>query len=106
MNPPATRTPRGESLTQSFDSNEQYIPGEGWFTRDSMPTARHGLGAVKVDDRIYVLAGGLVPGSGVSGITEVYYNPSYIPEFGLLASMVLASSIALIIIFSKLRIKF
>ena len=85
----------GESPNQSFSSNEQYIPGEGWFTRDSMPTARHGIGAVKVDDRIYVLAGGLIPGTSVSGINEVYYNPSYIPEFGVLASLVLVISISI-----------
>ncbi|MCH8873205.1 hypothetical protein IH824_10620, partial [candidate division KSB1 bacterium] len=70
----------GESLTSTFEQNEQYIPEAGWFSHTRMPTPRHGLGAVAVDDRIYVIGGGVVPGASVSGINESYYNANFIPE--------------------------
>jgi hypothetical protein len=40
-----------------------------------MPTARHGLGAVHIeeDDMIYVIGGGPKPGLSVTGANEVFH---------------------------------
>jgi hypothetical protein len=38
-----------------------------------MPTARHGLGAASVDNRIYVLGGGSQPGLSVSNANEIFH---------------------------------
>ncbi len=89
----------GESPTETFEQNEQYIPEVGWFSHKAMLTPRHGLGAVAVDDRIYVIGGGIVPGSSVSGINESYYNVNFIPEFGALSFIVLGISFGTVIIF-------
>jgi len=37
-----------------------------------MPTARHGLGAVAVGERIYVVSGGPTPGGSASARNEVF----------------------------------
>ena len=37
-----------------------------------MPTARHGLAAVAVDGRIYVIGGGTVAGAGETSVVEVW----------------------------------
>jgi hypothetical protein len=37
-----------------------------------MPTASHGLGAVALSNRIYVMAGGTTPGGSSSGYNEVF----------------------------------
>ena len=93
----------GETSLGTFDKNEQYIPGEGWFERKPIPTPRHGLSSVKVIDRIYVIGGGTEPGLSVSGKNEVYYHPQYISEFGEIVIIALLSSIVGIILFSKLN---
>ena len=86
----------GESPNFTFEQNEQYIPGAGWFSHKAMPTARHGLGVVTVDDRIYVIGGGVVPGASVSAINESYYNAAFIPEFGVLSFIVLGISFCIV----------
>ena len=90
----------GESLTSTFEQNEQYIPEAGWFSHTRMPTPRHGLGAAAVDDRIYVIGGGVMPGASVSGINESYYNANFIPEFGILSFIVLGISFGIVIFYS------
>ena len=69
-----------------------------------MPIPRHGLTSSTVGENIYLIGGGVSPGFSYSGITEKYHN-TIIPEFGMLASIVLAVSIVMIILFTKLKIK-
>jgi hypothetical protein len=38
-----------------------------------MPTARHGSGALSVEDRIYVIGGGPESGLSVSDANEIYH---------------------------------
>ncbi len=40
--------------------------------RALMPTPRHGLAAVAVDDRVFTISGGPRPGGTFSKTTEVY----------------------------------
>jgi len=68
-----------------------------------MQTARHGLGSATVNDRIYVIGGGVVPGLSVSGLNESYYNSNYIPEFGSFTFLILTLSLSTI--FGILRIQ-
>jgi len=57
----------------TFDANERYNPGtDSWETMPPLPTARHGLGAVALGDRIYALAGGSKPGGSSSAMNEVF----------------------------------
>jgi len=66
-----------------------------------MPNARHGLGSATVNDRIYVIGGGVVPGLSVSGLNESYYNANYISEFGLASILVLSFGIGVMIYLLK-----
>jgi hypothetical protein len=43
----------------------------GWMEGPDMPTPRHGLGAAKIGDRVYVIGGGSRPGISVTGADEV-----------------------------------
>ncbi|MCH7621494.1 MAG: galactose oxidase, partial [Chloroflexi bacterium] len=62
----------GEETEGTFDTNERYRPGtDSWETMPPLPTARHGLGAVALGQRIYALAGGPTPGGSSSAINEV-----------------------------------
>jgi Kelch motif len=46
----------GEEPSRTFNNNERYdIRTNKWFVETPMPTARHGLVAASVDNRIYVL---------------------------------------------------
>jgi hypothetical protein len=38
-----------------------------------MPTARHGLVAVSIDDKIYVIGGGPEPGGSGSNLNEIFH---------------------------------
>jgi len=38
-----------------------------------MPTPRHGLAAVTINDRIYVVGSGEEPGLSVSGVNEIFF---------------------------------
>jgi len=69
-----------------------------------MPNARHGLGSATVNDRIYVIGGGVVPGLSVSGLNESYYNPNYIPEFSLTSIVVLSAGMGMMIYLFRRKI--
>ena len=63
----------GEAVEGTFDTDERYDPRtDTWEAMPPLPTARHGLGAVDLGDRIYVLAGGPVPGGSQSASNEVF----------------------------------
>ena len=68
-----------------------------------MPNGRHGLDSATVNDRIYVIGGGVVPGLSVSGLNESYYNANYIPEFHTITIMILMLSLVSIVLISKLK---
>jgi protein-disulfide isomerase/N-acetylneuraminic acid mutarotase len=67
----------GESPDMVFDNNEKYNTTSNSWTSgvDNIPTARHGLTAVAVDDNIYLIGGGLEPGTShpATSIVEVYH---------------------------------
>ena len=63
----------GEDPDGTFDENEAYEPAnDSWLNAEAMPTARHGLGAAVIDGIIYVVAGGVSPGSTDSGANEAF----------------------------------
>jgi N-acetylneuraminic acid mutarotase len=63
----------GEEPGGTFNNNEKYDPQTDKWSKDiPMPTARHGLVAVTIDDKIYVVGGGLEPGLSVSGLNEIF----------------------------------
>jgi hypothetical protein len=41
-----------------------------------MPTARHGLAAVAVDDKVYVIGGGPEPGGSQTNLNEIFQSLS------------------------------
>ena len=45
-----------------------------WTSGISMPTARHGLVAVAIDNVIYVIGGGPQPGGSSSSLNEIFNN--------------------------------
>jgi N-acetylneuraminic acid mutarotase len=66
----------GEEPTKTFNNNEKYdAMTNQWTSEAPMPTARHGLGAVHIeeDDMIYVIGGGPKPGLSVTGANEVFH---------------------------------
>ena len=89
----------GEGHLYTFEENEAYIPGEGWFPQQPMPISRHGLASSTVGENIYLIGGGVIPGFSYSAITEKYHN-TVIPEFGTIAVMILAVAIISIIVIS------
>jgi len=63
----------GDMYDHSFFSVEAFDTFNGtWTSLSPMPTTRHGLGVVNVDNTIYVIVGGLHPGLIVTGRNEVY----------------------------------
>jgi hypothetical protein len=57
----------------TYPENEMYDPASNnWSARAPMLTPRHGLAAVAVRDRIYVISGGPRPGGSFSSANEVY----------------------------------
>jgi N-acetylneuraminic acid mutarotase len=43
-----------------------------WLPLPDLPTPRHGLGAGRIDDKIYVIGGATKPGgSGTTGVNEI-----------------------------------
>ena len=44
----------------------------GWTVEASMPTARHGLASVTIDNDIYVVGGGPRPGGSQTDLTEIF----------------------------------
>ncbi len=66
----------GESPQGTFATNEAFNPAtNSWKTYSPMPTARHGLGAATVGQNIYVLGGGLNPGSTDGTANEAFSVP-------------------------------
>ncbi len=65
----------GEEPSKTFNNNEKYdVKTNEWTSEVPMPTARHGLAAVYVeDDKIYVIGGGPQPGLSVSGANEIFH---------------------------------
>jgi hypothetical protein len=62
----------GEAPAGTFDQVEAYEPStDAWTAWAPMPTARHGLGAAVVGQRIFVIAGGPRPGGSFSRANEV-----------------------------------
>ena len=93
----------GEGYANTFAENEAYIPGDGWFEQQPMPIPRHGLDAVTINDNIYLIGGGISPGASYSPIIEKYHN-TVIPEFGVFVLIIFATSITIIIFFTKSKI--
>ena len=68
----------GEEPSKTFNNNEKYdAKTNKWTSEPPMPTARHGLGAVYVEDdnKIYVIGGGPQPGLSVTGANEIFHVP-------------------------------
>jgi N-acetylneuraminic acid mutarotase len=65
----------GEEPSRTFNNNEKYdAETNTWISEPVMPTARHGLAAVYVeDDKIYVIGGGPQPGLSVSSANEIFH---------------------------------
>lgn len=63
----------GEQPTGTFSNNEKFDVISGTWTSDiNMPTARHGLVAVAIDNVIYVIGGGPQPGGSSSSLNEIF----------------------------------
>lgn len=59
-----------------FDEVERYLAADGrWETLAPMPLPRHGMGAVALDDRIYLPAGGIVAGLRASAHADLLLPP-------------------------------
>jgi hypothetical protein len=66
----------GEEPSKTFNNNEKYgVMTNEWTSEPPMPTARHGLAAVYVDEdnKIYVIGGGPQPGLSVTGANEIFH---------------------------------
>jgi hypothetical protein len=66
----------GEEPSKRFNNNEKYgVMTNEWTSEPPMPTARHGLAAVYVDEdnKIYVIGGGPQPGLSVTGANEIFH---------------------------------
>jgi N-acetylneuraminic acid mutarotase len=65
----------GEESLRTFNNNEKYDPKiNKWMSEPPMPTARHGLAAVFVEEnKIFVIGGGPQPGLSVSGANEIFH---------------------------------
>lgn len=66
----------GEGSSTTFAEVLAYDPALNTWRRDTaLPTARQGHGPVLFQDRVFVLGGGLVPGSSGSTAAEVFKRP-------------------------------
>jgi N-acetylneuraminic acid mutarotase len=65
----------GEEASKTFNNNEKYDPKTNkWISEPPMPTARHGLAAVSVEDsKIFAIGGGPQPGLSVTGANEIFH---------------------------------
>ena len=55
-------------------NNEKYDPvTDLWTSEEPMPTARHGLTATSVSDKIFVIGGGPQAGLSVSNVNEIFH---------------------------------
>ncbi len=65
--------PGSNDTIRIFYNNEKYdTKGNNWTSQPPMLTARHGLAAETIGDKIYVIAGGIRPGLSVSNLNEIY----------------------------------
>ena len=64
----------GEGTNRVYGQNEAYDPAkDSWEAYAPMLTPRHGMGAVVIDDAVYVAGGGPQMGGGVkSAINEAF----------------------------------
>jgi hypothetical protein len=64
----------GEKISGSFNVVEKYNPkSDSWSVEPEMPTARLGLDAVDLDDKIYAIGGKTNQSSeSATNVTEVY----------------------------------
>lgn len=63
----------GEQNEGTFNNNERYDPqSDTWTILNPMPTARHGLGVVSYDGKIFTMAGGPQTGLTVSDSNEIF----------------------------------
>jgi N-acetylneuraminic acid mutarotase len=64
----------GEQNQETFDNNERYDPDtDTWSEELPMMNARHGLGVISYDDKIYAIGGGPHNRLTVSNKNEIYY---------------------------------
>lgn len=62
----------GEQPQSTFVEVEAFSFKENrWVRLDDLPSPRHGLAAVVLDGKLYVIGGGKRPGLSVSGSNEV-----------------------------------
>jgi N-acetylneuraminic acid mutarotase len=65
--------PGSNETIRMFYNNEKYDPKTNkWTSEPPMPTARHGLAAETIGDKIYVIGGATNPGLGASNINEIF----------------------------------
>ncbi|MND02073.1 Kelch motif protein [compost metagenome] len=63
----------GEATTGTFGQVEAYDPIANLWTRHApMPTPRHGLGAVALGGKLFVIAGGPTPGASASSANQIF----------------------------------
>ena len=63
----------GGANPKTYNNNDKYNALTGsWLSEESIPTSRHGLAAVSIGDKIFVLGGGPQAGLSVSGANEVF----------------------------------
>lgn len=63
----------GEAPLRIFNATEMWeVAGQRWIAKESMPTARHGIGAAVIDGRVFVPAGGTEPGYAATTANEAY----------------------------------
>jgi len=88
----------GETDEHIFEETDFYIPEKGWYAGLPMSIPRHAAGAAFVDDKIYVIGGGVLPRAALSNFNEAYYNPVVIPEFSNLSVLTLVVAILIFLI--------
>ena len=63
-----------EERSKTFNNNEKYdVINNRWSIEPPMPTAHHGLAAVAIGDKIYVIGGGPEPGLSVTNVNEIFH---------------------------------
>jgi N-acetylneuraminic acid mutarotase len=63
-----------EEHSKTFNNNEKYdVINNRWSIEPPMPTAHHGLAAVDIGNKIYVVGGGPEPGLSVINVNEIFH---------------------------------
>ena len=81
----------GQNIDGAFSNTEKYDPGiNKWSSEEPMPTARYGLEANAMDDKIYVIGGKTDSGPHVIDINEIFdvENNSNRNSLGLYCNLV------------------